>query len=89
MSRFSKTDIAMMTMALVYILMPVDFIPELITGPLGLTDDLAATAMIGAILLRSRKNTPSPQPANNFGYTYAGASQSFAYPQLSPSSKRS
>ena len=88
MSRFSKTDVAMMVMALVYILVPVDFIPELITGPLGLTDDLAATAMIAAILLRSRKNTPTPQPAENFGYTYAGACHSFSYPQLSQSPQR-
>ena len=88
MSRFSKTDVAMMVMALVYILVPVDFIPELITGPLGLTDDLAATAMIAAILLRSRKNTPAPQPAENFGYTYAGASDAFSYPQLSQSPQR-
>jgi uncharacterized membrane protein YkvA (DUF1232 family) len=71
MSRFSKTDIALLVLAAVYIVMPVDLIPELITGPLGLTDDMAAVAMIAAVIMRSRRTTAGAAP-------YAPAS---AYPQ--------
>ena len=55
MSRFSKSDIALLVLATVYIVMPIDLIPELITGPLGLTDDMAAVAMIAAVVMRSRR----------------------------------
>jgi uncharacterized membrane protein YkvA (DUF1232 family) len=33
-----------LTLAALYIVMPVDFIPELLTGPFGLVDDAAAFA---------------------------------------------
>lgn len=71
MSRFSKKDMALLVLAVVYIVMPVDLIPELITGPLGLTDDMAAVAMIAAVIMRSRRTTAGAAP-------YAPAS---AYPQ--------
>ncbi len=58
MSRFSKPDLAMMVVALLYILSPVDFIPEILTGPLGLTDDMAAVAVIAAIVLRAVGRQP-------------------------------
>ena len=65
MSKLSKPDLAIIVMALLYVLSPVDFIPELITGPLGLTDDMAAVAVIAAIVLRTfnRESAPEPAPA--------------------------
>lgn len=62
MSRFSKSDLAIMLVALLYVLSPVDFIPELLTGPLGLTDDMAALAVVAAIVLRSFGREPEPAP---------------------------
>ncbi len=62
MSRFTKPDLAIMVMAVLYVLVPVDFIPELITGPIGLTDDMAAIAVIVAIFMRSFNRAPEPAP---------------------------
>lgn len=62
MSRFTKPDLAIMILALLYVLSPVDFIPELITGPIGLTDDMAAIAVIAAIVMRSFSKEPEPAP---------------------------
>ena len=53
-SHLTRTELLIMVMALLYILSPVDMVPELIAGPLGLTDDLAAAMVIGTTLLRSR-----------------------------------
>ena len=50
----TKGEIAMLIAALAYIVFPVDFIPELLAGPLGLTDDVAAVALIAATLSRAR-----------------------------------
>lgn len=54
LSNLSRTEIAVLLLAVAYILSPADLVPEMIAGPLGLTDDLAAAAVIGATLLRSR-----------------------------------
>ena len=64
MSRLTKSDLLIIVLAAAYVLMPVDFIPEIIAGPLGLTDDMAALAVIGAIIMRSRNRTPEPAPAS-------------------------
>lgn len=63
MSRLTKSDLLIIVLAAAYVLMPVDFIPEIIAGPLGLTDDMAALAVIGAIIMRARNRTPEPAPA--------------------------
>jgi len=51
----TRTDKAIIAVAVVYVLSPFDLIPELIAGPLGLTDDLAALAVVGMTLLRARR----------------------------------
>lgn len=50
MRRFSRTQLLLIVAAVVYIVAPVDFLPEMLTGPLGLVDDAAAAAMLVAIL---------------------------------------
>lgn len=52
-SRFTRGELIMMLVALVYIVSPVDLLPELIAGPLGLTDDAAAVAAIMAIVTQA------------------------------------
>ncbi len=54
MSRLTKTDVFLIVLAALYVLSPVDLIPELVTGPLGLTDDMAAFALIAATVMRAR-----------------------------------
>ena len=51
----TRTDKAIIAVAAVYVLSPFDLIPEIIAGPLGLTDDLAALALVGMILLRAHR----------------------------------
>jgi uncharacterized membrane protein YkvA (DUF1232 family) len=58
LASLSRSELIIMLLAVLYIVSPADLVPELIAGPLGLTDDLAAAAVIGATLLRSRKATP-------------------------------
>ena len=53
--------------ALAYGISPIDVIPELLTGPLGLTDDLAVLVGAGfAIwkLMSGSKPDPGPAPPN-------------------------
>ena len=38
-----------LVLALVYILSPVDVIPEVLLGPLGLTDDVVAVALVAKL----------------------------------------
>lgn len=54
MSRFhlSRSELMFVIIALIYVISPIDIIPELVAGPIGLTDDLAAVALIGAALWR-------------------------------------
>ncbi|MEI2718089.1 MAG: DUF1232 domain-containing protein [Candidatus Nanopelagicales bacterium] len=59
MSRLTKPDLTIIVLALLYVLIPVDFIPEIITGPIGLTDDMAALAVILATVLRARDREPA------------------------------
>ena len=57
MERFNltRTDKVILGVAAVYLLSPFDLIPEIIAGPLGLTDDLAALALVGMILMRAHR----------------------------------
>jgi uncharacterized membrane protein YkvA (DUF1232 family) len=57
LANLSRSELVILLLAVLYIISPADLVPELIAGPLGLTDDLAAAAVIGATLLRSRKPT--------------------------------
>jgi uncharacterized membrane protein YkvA (DUF1232 family) len=54
LANLSRSELIILLLAVLYIISPADLVPELIAGPLGLTDDLAAAAVIGATLLRSR-----------------------------------
>lgn len=63
--RFDLTwaDKAIIAVAGVYVLSPFDLIPEIVAGPLGLTDDLAALAVVGMILIRGHRRAKSATPA--------------------------
>ncbi len=54
----SRSELLLVVLAMLYVVMPVDFIPELVAGPLGLTDDLAAVALVGTTLMRARRARP-------------------------------
>ena len=56
-ARLGRTELMIVLLAILYIVSPVDLVPEIIAGPLGLTDDLAAAALIGATLLRASSNS--------------------------------
>lgn len=45
----SATEWVALVVAVVYILSPVDFIPEVLLGPLGLTDDVVALALVAKL----------------------------------------
>jgi len=54
--RLQRSDLAIVVIALIYILSPFDLIPEIVAGPLGLTDDVAAAGILGMTLWRARKS---------------------------------
>lgn len=58
LANLSRTELLIMLVAVLYILSPVDLVPEALAGPLGLTDDLAAAVVIGSTMLRSRGSGP-------------------------------
>jgi uncharacterized membrane protein YkvA (DUF1232 family) len=49
----SHREIVIILLSLVYIVSPIDLIPELVAGPLGLTDDAPAAVLIGMTLWRA------------------------------------
>ncbi len=55
MSRLSKTEVALIIAALLYVVSPFDFIPELIAGPLGIADDAAILGLVAATIMRAAK----------------------------------
>jgi uncharacterized membrane protein YkvA (DUF1232 family) len=57
--RLTGTELFMIIVGLLYVLSPVDVVPELIAGPLGLVDDTAAIALIGATLVAAGRR-PAP-----------------------------
>jgi uncharacterized membrane protein YkvA (DUF1232 family) len=63
--RFDLTfgDKAIIAVAAVYVLSPFDLIPEAVAGPLGLTDDVAALAVVAVILLRGHRRAKNSAPA--------------------------
>lgn len=54
MKYLTKFQWLTLAMAALYIVSPVDMIPEILTGPFGLVDDAAAFAVIIAILAGAR-----------------------------------
>ncbi len=53
--QLERSELLIVVVALLYILSPIDVVPELVAGPLGLTDDLAAFALLGATVMRARR----------------------------------
>ena len=66
MTRLSKTEVAMIIAALLYVVSPFDFIPEIIAGPLGIADDAAILGLVAATVMRAAKRPQvvavQPQP---------------------------
>lgn len=63
--RLTRLEIATILLGLLYIVSPVDFVPEIVAGPLGLADDTAALALIAATVTRAMRRphvvtVPSP-----------------------------
>ena len=54
MKYLTKFQWLTLAMAALYIVSPVDMIPEILTGPFGLVDDAAAFAVIITILVGAR-----------------------------------
>ncbi|MEZ5118879.1 MAG: DUF1232 domain-containing protein [Candidatus Nanopelagicales bacterium] len=53
MNRLSKGQVALIIAALLYVVSPFDFIPEIIAGPLGIADDAAILGLVAAMILRA------------------------------------
>ena len=53
MNRLSKTQVGLIIAALLYVVSPFDFIPEIIAGPLGIADDAAILGLVAAMILRA------------------------------------
>jgi len=52
-NRLSKTQVGLIIAALLYVVSPFDFIPEIIAGPLGIADDAAILGLVAAMILRA------------------------------------
>lgn len=52
----------MIIVALLYVVSPIDIIPEAIAGPLGIGDDAAVLGLIAAMLMRAAQR-PKVVPA--------------------------
>lgn len=66
MRYLTKFQVFTLLLAGVYILSPVDFIPELIAGPFGLFDDAAAFAVIIGLLVGARAKASTEQKYQNY-----------------------
>ena len=62
MSRLTKSDWMIVLLALAYVILPADAIPEIVAGPVGLTDDMAALAVMAATTWRAYRR-PVETPA--------------------------
>ena len=58
MTRLTKSQVALIIAGLLYVISPLDFIPELIAGPLGIADDAAIIGLIAATILRAAQQPP-------------------------------
>ena len=66
MTRLTKSQVALIIAGLLYVISPLDIIPELIAGPLGIADDAAILGLIAATILRAAQKpqvvTVDPRP---------------------------
>jgi uncharacterized membrane protein YkvA (DUF1232 family) len=53
--RVAPTTWAAAIAAVVYTIVPIDLIPELVLGPLGLADDLGVWAVFAALFVREQR----------------------------------
>lgn len=60
MQYLSKSQLAMLVVAVLYLVSPVDVVPELVLGPLGITDDAAAFTAIISMLVLARARAKDP-----------------------------
>ena len=67
MKRLQTYEWLLMIAATIYLLSPVDIIPELLLGPLGLVDDTAAAGILVALLLKAKKSKEQPIKVNTTG----------------------
>lgn len=56
-NRLSVWQWVALFVALVYVVSPVDFVPEIILGPFGIVDDFAAVGLITGLLLAWRRSS--------------------------------
>lgn len=59
-----KTKLLKIIIILIYLLSPVDLLPEFVLGPLGLVDDIAAVILL-IKLLTNKKNGKYDLPPKN------------------------
>ena len=77
MSRLSKTEVALIIAALLYVVSPIDVIPEAIAGPLGLGDDAAILGLIAAMIMRAAQR---PNSACATNWLWPGAYKNPCFP---------
>jgi uncharacterized membrane protein YkvA (DUF1232 family) len=61
MSRLTKSEWMIVVLAIAYVILPTDIIPEVVAGPLGLTDDVGALAVLATTLWHARRRPPVEQ----------------------------
>ena len=62
MPKLHKAEWFVVILAIVYVLSPADIIPEMVAGPIGLTDDVGALAVLATTLWHARRRAPVPAP---------------------------
>lgn len=62
MRHLTKPQLTMIVLAVAYLVSPVDFLPEILTGPVGLTDDAAAFTVLISMLLAARSKAREAMP---------------------------
>ncbi len=72
MPNLGKRDWLIIGLAVLYIFIPFDLIPEMVAGPIGLTDDLGAVAVIMATLMRARGREQEADPPTEGNPSTAG-----------------
>jgi uncharacterized membrane protein YkvA (DUF1232 family) len=79
-----KSEIVIIVLAVLYVLSPVDMIPEIIAGPLGLTDDAAAIAVASALFLAARNRSKDPVVVEPVSATFEAADDDAVAAALAP-----
>jgi uncharacterized membrane protein YkvA (DUF1232 family) len=63
MSRMTKSEWMIVILAVLYVLLPADAIPEIVAGPIGLTDDVAALGVLAATMFHAYRR-PAGTPGS-------------------------